>query len=232
MSIGTCLLKARLSQDLVCRSFRRGAVGRRPSGVRAPVYRGRPCRDTPVCHRVQDDPVTKSQPLCVLVGVVTSCVLSARVRSRVSRPCATENTYTEGGHFQRNAAHPAERSQSSRVWVGLVRPGLSHDAVEKKKKTLRRPSLWRGVASEKKRKESQSHGSSSKTCLFQLGLLVINFTVSSRCRLLSTMCSDRVLFLGPSLLSPRPGSNQPISTANPGVTNFSTNMCCPAIAGT
>ena len=40
-----------------------------------------------------DDPVTKSQPLCVLVGVVTSCVLCARVRCRVSRSCATENTY-------------------------------------------------------------------------------------------------------------------------------------------
>ena len=40
-----------------------------------------------------DDPVGKSQPLCVLVGVVTSCVLCARVRGRVSRSCATENTY-------------------------------------------------------------------------------------------------------------------------------------------
>ena len=32
--------------------------------------------------------------MCVLVGVVTSCVLCARVRGRVSRSCATENTYT------------------------------------------------------------------------------------------------------------------------------------------
>ena len=32
--------------------------------------------------------------MCVLVGVETSCVLCARVRGRVSRSCATENTYT------------------------------------------------------------------------------------------------------------------------------------------
>ena len=41
--------------------------------------------------------MTKSQPLCVLVGVVTSCVLCARVRGRVSRSCATENTYSKRG---------------------------------------------------------------------------------------------------------------------------------------
>ena len=39
-------------------------------------------------------PGPKSQPICVLVGVVSSCVLSARVRGRVSRSCATENTHT------------------------------------------------------------------------------------------------------------------------------------------
>ena len=37
------------------------------------------CLDPPVCHRVQGDSVAKSQPLlCVLDGVVTSCVLSMR----------------------------------------------------------------------------------------------------------------------------------------------------------
>ena len=35
-----------------------------------------------------------ANPSFVLVGVVTSCVLCARVRGRVSRSCATENTYT------------------------------------------------------------------------------------------------------------------------------------------
>ena len=38
--------------------------------VRALVYRGCPCRDPPVCHRVQGDSVAKRQPLlcvCVLV---------------------------------------------------------------------------------------------------------------------------------------------------------------------
>ena len=62
---------------------------------RALVYRGCPCRDPPVCHRVQGDSVAKRIPwLCVLIGVVTSCVLCARVRGRASRSCATENTYT------------------------------------------------------------------------------------------------------------------------------------------
>ena len=35
-----------------------------------------------------------ANPCCVFVGVVTSCVLCARVRGLVSRSCATENTYT------------------------------------------------------------------------------------------------------------------------------------------
>ena len=100
VSIRTCLLKARLSQDLVCRVsfFGRYVVElsshSRPSRVRAPVYRGCPACTHGGCHRVQDDPVRKSQPLCVLFGVVTSCVLCARVRGRVSRSCAVENTYT------------------------------------------------------------------------------------------------------------------------------------------
>ena len=63
------------------------------------------CLDPPVCPRVQDDPEAKSQPFLVWLllcfGVVTSCVLCARV-SRVLRDvlttgcisCATENTYT------------------------------------------------------------------------------------------------------------------------------------------
>ena len=48
----------------------------------------------PTGVRVHGDSVAKRQPLCVLVGVVTSCVLCARVRSHVPRSCATENTYT------------------------------------------------------------------------------------------------------------------------------------------
>ena len=79
--------------SLWCR-VRRLSGHPRPSSVEALVYRGCPCRDPPVCHRVQGDSVAKRQPLCVLVGVVTSCVLCARVRGRVSRSCATENTYT------------------------------------------------------------------------------------------------------------------------------------------
>ena len=60
--------------------------------VWAPVYRGCPCQDPPVCHRVQGDSVAKRQHLLCVVGVVTSCVPCARART--SRSCATENTYT------------------------------------------------------------------------------------------------------------------------------------------
>ena len=107
VSFGTCLPKARLSQDLVCRvSF----VGRYVVDLSGATHglpaHGPPrvpwvsCLDPQGCRRVQDGPVTKSQPLCVLVGVVTSCVLCARV-PRVLRDvlttgcisCATENTY-------------------------------------------------------------------------------------------------------------------------------------------
>ena len=45
-----------------------------------------------MCHRVQDDSVTKRQPIFVVV-VVCSCQC-LRVRGRVSRSTATENTYT------------------------------------------------------------------------------------------------------------------------------------------
>ena len=100
VSIGTCLLKARLSQALVCRVSFVGRYVVELSGHPRPFPRTGPrvpwvsCLDPRGCHRVQDDPVTKGQPLCVLVGVVTSCVLCARGRGRVSRSCATENTYT------------------------------------------------------------------------------------------------------------------------------------------
>ena len=68
------------------------------------VYRGCLCRVPPVCHRVQGDSEAKRQPLlCVVVGVlgvVTSCVLCARVPrgpkdviTNICCSCATENTY-------------------------------------------------------------------------------------------------------------------------------------------
>ena len=79
------------------------------------------CLDPLVCHRVQDNPVTKSQPLCVLVGVVTSCVLYARVRGRVSRSCATENTHTRPPRLERCSS-----SQSSPVsGICVVRSNIS-----------------------------------------------------------------------------------------------------------
>ena len=38
--------------------------------------------------------MTKRQPIVVVVGVVNQCGRRVRVRVRVSRSCATENTYT------------------------------------------------------------------------------------------------------------------------------------------
>ena len=57
------------------------------------MYRGCPCRDPPVCHRVQDDSATKRQPIVLVVGVVKCCGRHVRVRVGVSRSCDTENTY-------------------------------------------------------------------------------------------------------------------------------------------
>ena len=89
VSITTCLLKARLSQDLVFVVL--SCVGRhvvellsghpRPSRVRTPVYVGGPAWT--------DRSVTKEATLvCVLDGVVASCVLCARV-PRVLRDVLT-----------------------------------------------------------------------------------------------------------------------------------------------
>ena len=103
MCVCTCFLKTLVGilLSFVCGRLRGGCCGP-PTAfpVRAPVYRGCPCRDPPVCHRVQGDSVAKRQPFLVL-GVVTSCVHCARI-PRVSRDgittgfssCAAENTYT------------------------------------------------------------------------------------------------------------------------------------------
>ncbi len=98
VSVCTCFLthiwlKICLCLVVVCRLVE-VTSGPRPSSMEALVYRGFHCGDPPVCHRVQDDSVAKREPFFVLLGVVTSCVLCARVRGRVSRSCATENTYT------------------------------------------------------------------------------------------------------------------------------------------
>ena len=94
--------------------------------VRAPVYRGCPCRDPLVCHRVQCDSVAKRQPLCVVVGVGTSCVLCARVCGHVPCSCATE--YSQKIYFQRthqkSATHDAVArqfcGQSHNSWIDFI----------------------------------------------------------------------------------------------------------------
>ena len=49
----------------------------RPPSVEALVYRGCPCRDPPVCHRVQDDSVAERQRSecgwCVCFHLVSAC---------------------------------------------------------------------------------------------------------------------------------------------------------------
>ena len=96
-SVCTCFLKARLSQDLVCRVVC-GRLVEVTSGHPRPSlfgHRGCPCRDPPVCRRVQGDSVATRQPwLCVCWSRDVVCVPCARVRGRASRSCATENTYT------------------------------------------------------------------------------------------------------------------------------------------
>ena len=99
MSIRTSLLKARFVSRpclscVVCRSLRRGAVGPPTASPRTRTHvPWVSCLDP---RGVTESRMTLSQRsnLCVLVGVVTSCVLCACVRGRVSRSCATENTYT------------------------------------------------------------------------------------------------------------------------------------------
>ena len=76
-------------------SFVVGRLVERVSGHPRPsLYRalGVLVRGPLVCHRVQGDYCGKA-PTLVFVGVVTSCVLCARVHGHVSRSCATENTY-------------------------------------------------------------------------------------------------------------------------------------------
>ena len=90
-------LKARLSRDLVFVVWS-VVVSWSLSGHPRPSLLGHRCTvgvlaGTHRCATESRVTVARHQPLCVLVGVVTSCVLCARFRVRVSRSCATENTY-------------------------------------------------------------------------------------------------------------------------------------------
>ena len=67
----------------------------RPSSVRGTGVVG-PCRDPPVNRRVEDDSVTKGQPIFVVVVVCSCQCLRVRGRGRVSRSNATENMYIHG----------------------------------------------------------------------------------------------------------------------------------------
>ena len=59
-----------------------------------------------VCHRVHGGSVAKRQPFVVCIGVVTSCVPCARVRT--SRSCATENTCSTGSAVQAPSRHHSQ----------------------------------------------------------------------------------------------------------------------------
>ena len=100
VSVRTRFLKARLSQDTVCRVVcgRLVEVTLGPPTtfpVRARVYRC-PCRDLTMCHRVQGDSVAKRQPLlCVCWSRDVVCALRSCSWSCITH-CATENAYTFG----------------------------------------------------------------------------------------------------------------------------------------
>ena len=81
-------LKAFVCRVVFCRGSSRGACVGPPTAFLRGGTTGVPWVSLP-----GPTSVAKRQTLCVLVGVVTSCVLCARVRGRVSRLCATENTY-------------------------------------------------------------------------------------------------------------------------------------------
>ena len=135
------LLKARLSQDLVCRLH----------AVAFAVHAGPPTA-LPVGHRctvgvlawthwcATESRMTLGQcanPCCVLFGVVTSCVPCARART--SRSCATENTYTPArleALFRALSRHQSQSFVSFHhifcgLWVLLPTRHLVEDLIEK-----------------------------------------------------------------------------------------------------
>ena len=68
----------RCNLGLVVLVSREACLGHpRPLSVKALVYRGCPCRDPPVCHRVQEDPAAERQPCacgwCVSCHLVSAC---------------------------------------------------------------------------------------------------------------------------------------------------------------
>ena len=72
-----CFLKARLTQRLSWSCCRLSVVvlwnllwATHSLPYRAQVFRGCPCRDPPVCHRVQDDSGAQRQPFCVWLLVL------------------------------------------------------------------------------------------------------------------------------------------------------------------
>ena len=85
---------------VVCRSSCGGSCCGPPTAfpVRAPVCRGCPCWDPPVCHRVQGDSVAKRQALmCVFVGVVgkvRSCALHSCSWSYITLVCNWEHLHS------------------------------------------------------------------------------------------------------------------------------------------
>ena len=104
VSVCTCFLKARLSQDLVCRVVC-GRLVEVTSGHPRPSLFGHRCTvgvvaGTHLCATESRVTLWQSaNPCCVFVGVVTSCVPCARVRGRASRSCAPENTFTAGKQY-------------------------------------------------------------------------------------------------------------------------------------
>ena len=104
MSVGTCFLRARLSQTCRCRVVGRRLVEAVVVGHPRPSLFGHQCTVgvlAGIYRCATESRVTlwqSTNPCCVcvgVVGVVTSCVPCARVRGRTSRSCATESSYRD-----------------------------------------------------------------------------------------------------------------------------------------
>ena len=74
---------------------------------RAPVYRGWPCRDPPVCHRVQDDSGAKGQPFLVWLLVLMES------RSRLQLRILTAKRNNTAGQPHKSSKVAAPRSNTA-----------------------------------------------------------------------------------------------------------------------
>ena len=97
-----------------------------------------PCRDPPVCHRVQGDSVAKRQSFFVRLLVLLECDIMCSLHSRSTcrdvlttgcSSCATENTYTPARLEALFKALSRHRSQCG-LWVLFPTRHLVEDLID------------------------------------------------------------------------------------------------------